>query len=239
MNTVYRQKGFECRSLGAMQGHATKMEERRGTCGGIGKQFEIKTVDCISEINTDPLFVLGSVEFLENYIGHRKPDYYPEWSKNFWRRDIIVNSKFSDYTDHLDNVIDMFVKPSDKYKRFEGVLSKTGFCVETTQPPFDISEVVNFVDEWRYFVANGKVICSWWYKGSDETCEKNPHGPSIAHMDIPKDFCGAVDMGILDTGELALVEVQHPYAIGWYGENDTIEDYFTFLRQGFEYLKYN
>ena len=171
---------------------------------------------------------LGSVAFVEMKLGKQTPDYYPEWTKSAWHREIGIDNVTGDK---------VFIKPSDTYKRFDAFKTYK-FLTETINKyePVIASGVVCFVDEWRYYVANGKILCSWWYDGSDVTCEIDPNGPSELPFDIPEDFCGAIDMGYLDTGEFALVEVQHPYAIGWYGDHNDDKNYIKFLAEGWEYL---
>ena len=144
---------------------------------------------------------VGSVEYIESLLGEGvEPNYYPEWTKSAWYREIGIDNVSSDK---------VFIKPSDAYKRFDA-FETYKFLTETIDKyePVIASSVVCFVDEWRYYIADGKILCSWWYDGSDATCENNPHGPSELPFDIPEDFCGAIDMGYLDTGEFALVEVQ-------------------------------
>jgi hypothetical protein len=108
---------------------------------------------------------------------------------------------------------------------------------EQDSGPYYVSDVVNFVDEWRYYYAKGKLLCSWWYSGNEKTCEDFPHGPQELEG-VPDDFHGAIDMGLLDTGDFAIVESQDPYAIGWYGEQNAedIEKYYTFLEDGWKFL---
>lgn len=169
---------------------------------------------------------VGSVEFVEQILGEVKPDYYPDWASKHLHRNIYEYPNFMSF--HL------FVKPKNRYKEFEGQIDTKGLSLE-----FDCigSQVVNFVDEWRYYIANGKVLCSWWYKGKEETCESEPNGRPLP-FEIPEGFCGAIDMGLLDTGEFALVEVQHPYAIGWYGEmnEEETKKYTNFLIEGWKSL---
>lgn len=71
-----------------------------------------------------------------------------------------------------------------------------------------------------------------WYSGVDE--EDCPRAPELG-IDFPIGFCGAVDFGILSTGELALVECHPPYACGWYGMDNQL--YIDWLVSGWEYLK--
>lgn len=166
----------------------------------------------------DPHIIIGSVEFLEAAIGQRIPNFYPDWTKSAWHRKIVI---FDDAP--------YFVKGISRYKN-QGPFSGEPFIDYVA-----VSERVRFVDEWRYYVANGKVLCSWWYKGDDDDCDKCPNGPELP-FDIPAEFCGAIDMGLRVNGELALVEVQHPYAIGWYGEMSQSDLYFKFMLEGAKFL---
>ena len=190
------------------------------------------------------IVLVGTVEWIDNYfINYYNstfvPDYYPHWTKSIWHR------KIAHGREGLKGVRRQFIKPSDKYKRFDpyiislqnngtaGPLEELYFA----NGPFVCSEVVEFVNEWRYYISNGEVLASWWYQGDEEDSEKDPNGPKFP-IDIPKDYCGAVDLGILTTGELALVEAHHPYSIGWYGDNTQRdrEVYIKFLEDGWKYL---
>jgi len=235
---IYKQKGYVGREIGPiMSSRSTCFEvstaEGSDVVGlrnrnSLIRDVEIEIIDCVSQIKEDPLFILGSVEFIEMYIGDIKPDYYPDWLSGFMRREILA---------WVGGETRYFAKPS-KYKRFKAGIFKGKYIQRLDYLNNSIiTEVVNFVDEWRYYVADGKVLTSWWYQGNEETCENNPNGPSINHLPIPEDFCGTIDMGLLDTGELALVECHHPYAIGWYGDQNDIENYINFLIKGFKYLK--
>lgn len=235
---IYKQKGYVGREIGPiMSSRSTCFEvstaEGSDVVGlrnrnSLIRDVEIEIIDCVSQIKEDPLFILGSVEFIENYIGDRLPIFYPKWAENFLRRE-----RFYPISIHKEK--EYFVKSFCQYKLFDAGIFK-GEDIPKEEKCY-VFEKVNFVDEWRYYVADGKVLTSWWYQGNEETCENNPNGPSINHLPIPEDFCGAIDMGLLDTGELALVECHHPYAIGWYGDQNDIENYINFLIKGFKYLK--
>lgn len=159
----------------------------------------------------DADILVGSVEWIEQYIGQRTPDYYPEWTKDHWHRDIQKK--------------ELFIKSAVNYKKYPAFVD----LVYTSEP-------VTFVEEWRHYVANGIDLCSWWYDGSEEVCDNDPHGPKLPFT-VPSDYCGAIDIGLLATGEIALVECHHPYAIGWYGDLDDSENYLKFLVSGFKSLK--
>ena len=86
---------------------------------------------------------------------------------------------------------------------------------------------------------NGKVTCAYWYKGrdSDEESDNNRYYAPSLDIDWPADYCGAVDLGLLDNGKLELVEAHHPYACGWYGPSPTCEKYGQFIVEGWKYLQ--
>lgn len=153
---------------------------------------------------------VGSVEFIESVIGKRTPDFYPEWTQNSWHRQIEKRR--------------VFVKSAEGYKTIEAFVGDVY-----------LSEPVTFIDEWRHYCAGGASLTSWWYQGSEVTCDKDPQGPPLPFA-LPSGFCGAVDIGRLVDGRVALVEVQHPYAIGWYGEISQSEIYFDFLLNGWKCL---
>jgi len=60
-----------------------------------------------------------------------------------------------------------------------------------------------------------------------------PDAPGL-NIDIPSDYCGALDFGTLSTGQLALVEANSPYACGWYGKKYQI--YVEWVVKGWSYL---
>ena len=77
-----------------------------------------------------------------------------------------------------------------------------------------VSEVVTFVDEWRYYVADGCIGTTGWYSGEHEDAA----APEL-HIAWPNGFSGAVDFGVLDDGRIELVEAHAPFACGWYGDD--------------------
>ncbi len=159
---------------------------------------------------------VGSVEWVQSILKFNPiPDYSPYFLTNYLHRSIL-------YCSNVNTDKPIFVKPADTYKRFEGFV----YTGEQALPagPYILSDVVNFVNEWRYYVSNGTVLASEWYKGREE-CP----APEI-HTHWPSDYCGAVDFGELDSGIIALVESHHPFACGWYGDNH--EAYIQWLIDG-------
>jgi len=165
----------------------------------------------------------GTVEWCIASLNHNvTPDYYPDWCSNYlyrqvWESDTWITGK------------KLFVKPADRYKRFTGFIT-SGKNSDKKEGPFIWSDVVDFVNEWRYYISAGNVLCSGWYWGDEVLTPDPPELPII----IPSTYYGALDFGMLSTGELALVESQHPFACGWYGRDD--EAYIQWLIDGWSYM---
>lgn len=124
----------------------------------------------------------------------------------------------------------VFVKPKLKAKLF------TGFVIHSNDdlfPLFDlagktalsVSEVVNWVSEFRIFVNAGNIVGVQHYSG-DSSVELNmTHVENaIAAFENSSErtagYC--LDFGVLDTGETALVEWNDGYSLGSYGLNNEI-----------------
>lgn len=167
----------------------------------------------------------GSVEWCENFIPKEKtvPNYYPEFLKDHLFRKVWEADKWP-----MEPGV--FVKPADRHKRYCGKTTTGGYRGKKRGPHW-CSEVVSFTNEWRYYVADGKVLIGEWYSGDEEN---TPDAPEL-HIGIPEDYCGALDFGMLTTGELALVEANSPYACGWYGKDNKL--FVEWLIKGWDSLK--
>ena len=168
----------------------------------------------------------GSVEWCLLCLGKEViPNYYPEWLNEFLYRKVWQADKWP-----LGKKC--FIKPSDKYKRFTGFVT-TGTYKKKKKPPFWCSDIVSFVNEWRYYIADSKILCGEWYWGDEIN---TPEAPQLnIEPRISTNYCGALDFGILKDGRLALIEAQHPFACGWYGKN--IELYAQWVISGWKYMK--
>lgn len=164
----------------------------------------------------------GTVEWVLNAFGKEvAPDYYPDFLRPYLFRKVWK-------TDEWPLGSKVFIKPADKYKRFTGFVTNGGYS-KKKRGPYWCSEVVHFKNEWRYYISNGKVVASGWYWGDDEQSE-----PPLLDINFPVGYCGAVDFGIISSGELALVEANHPFACGWYGTNH--KAYALWLAEGWKSL---
>lgn len=175
---------------------------------------------------------VGSVEFVESIIGIQTPDYYPFFLKEYFHRDI----RWLESLEELYADEPLFLKPADSHKRYESRITSEmdkydPVYHEWQNGPHYASSIVQFKEEWRYYVAKGKVLAAKWYLGE----EKEVDPPDLGDI-FPSDFCGAVDFGRLYNGKLALVENNLPYACGWYGTYEEGKIYGEWLEKGYEYI---
>ena len=169
--------------------------------------------------------VVGSVEWCERFLDPKPvPDYYPMWARDFMYRHTWRSERWQ-----IGKIV--FIKPADRYKRFTGFVTKDWGCTGKQRGPYMVSTPVKFTQEWRYYVAAGEVLTAGWYDGTDE----DEPAPTIEMF--PEHVYGAVDTGRLSTGDLALVEYQHPYACGWYGDSSDHKKYVDWLIAGWAWLK--
>lgn len=165
---------------------------------------------------------IGTVEFCESIlpIKYSPKDFYPDFLKDHMYREYGL-STFGGVEGYEENSTikrhRLFLKIAYEWK--SDFKSRT---VEWNEPiPYGHyywSHPVEFIQEWRYYIANGQIITTGWYSGNDE----DEPAPELGIV-FPKDFNAATDFGRLSTGEIALVESHAPFACGWYGEDH--EDY--------------
>jgi len=125
----------------------------------------------------------GSVEWCQQILGKKiKPNYYPEFLKNHLHRKVWKTNEWP-----LGKRT--FIKPADHYKRFDGFVTNGGYKGKK-RSPYYCSEVVKFINEWRYYVANGKVLTGEWYYGDEINTPDAPQLP----LELPKDYCGAIGL---------------------------------------------
>lgn len=209
MSKFYIQSGYDGKEVGALLFNYPKEE------------FKYSARDPY-----DGEIPVGTVEFVEEIIGIQKPDYYPQFLSPFFHRKIwLEESKIKEAC---------FIKPADRHKRFEAkVYSPIDSCLrwvrEENKGPYWCSEIVQFDNEWRYYVANGQILASYWYQGNNER-----EAPDMDIM-FPADFCGAVDFGACN-GEMTLVENNLPYACGWYGPYSEGKVYGEWLEKGWKFM---
>ena len=166
---------------------------------------------------------VGSVDFVEKVAGHVfKPDYYPEFLHSYLYRKVWE-------TDKWPQTPNVFVKPSDRHKKWNGKLT-TGRWKGKKKGPYWCSEKINFISEFRYYVVEGKVLFGEWYDGVEKDA------PPLDFVEFPSDYCGAVDFGETECGKFALIEANSPaYGTGWYGKDSKI--YYEFITKGWKQIQ--
>lgn len=97
-----------------------------------------------------------------------------------------------------------------------------------------MSEVVHWLNEARYYVLDGRVLGRGFYGEYPDEAPK-PHVGIVEEMvlRLSQDFSSprafALDVGVLSTGETALVECNDAWAIGYYKGTLSAEAYLEFI----------
>ena len=152
---------------------------------------------------------------------------YPDALLPFLRRKVWKSTlravRASCMDDHLPTPV--FIKPITGHKDFTGhTVFKFRDLIKTAGHPLDMpvwaSEVVNFQSEFRGFVRRGKLVGLRHYTG-DPLCFPDPAvvRDAVATYEASGEAPVAytIDMGVLDTGETALIEINDGFAFGTYG----------------------
>jgi len=129
----------------------------------------------------------------------------------------------------------VFVKPAQHHKAFTGhVISVYRDLLRTVSVPADtniwVSDVVEFVSEWRVFVLKGRVVGCRPYKG-DPLIFPDPGTilEIVASLEgMPIAF--SVDVGTVASGETRLVECNDGFALGSYGLSSLVYTEFMLHR---------
>lgn len=181
-------------------------------------------------------FIAGEIPVMFNAMKKLKIDYhhedYPVQLNKYLHRRIwetklgyMKDKAFNDYL--LDPV---FIKPKDKLKRFTGFVLKSRDEWLLTEGAADgtqiiCSEPVRFVSEYRVPVVNGVARDYAYYSGDNNIMiDKATVDAMIKDWtDSPKAYC--LDVGVLDTGETALIEINDAFSCGSYTmSSDTYGD---------------
>lgn len=178
-------------------------------------------------------FIMGDIQVMLNAMKQLGIVYsyndYPECLKQYLHREIwestmgeVRKRLFDDLNGEVELGLNWFIKPKDRLKRF------TGFVLETiddlykcagagNQTKLWCSEPVRFLSEYRCPVINGKVMGMYAAAGKD-----GPLPDMYVVQQMAKDFVGApsayaLDVGVLSSGETALIEVNDGFSLGRYG----------------------
>ncbi|MDD2750840.1 MAG: ATP-grasp domain-containing protein [Acidithiobacillus sp.] len=203
----------------------------------------IASIDDIVHLQKSGWMPVGSVEFCLAAMVHQgitPPEVstypgYPEPLRGFLRRKIWAGS----VAGVMANGRRVFVKPSYRQKLFTGFVwpDEDGQEIALKDlPELEVlwcSEPVNFVQEWRFYVMNGEVIGAGRYDdGEDPDMEAKLHHAAREmvkqYRDAPAGY--SIDIGVLDTGQVALVEVNDGWgSLGFYKGSCSLAEYFSLL----------
>ena len=196
--------------------------------------------DFLTEGHCTPV---GSVEFIRTIfrilgINEPVPFTYPSELTRFLHRNVSCIT-----SGDLELHTDVFCKP-DKTKLFSGFIydkNKTPGAYENEQlgilktiPETEkiwISDIVNWSSEFRYYIQNDNIL---GYGRYDQQETENAPIPDISIVvemihGFGRDHNYTLDVGVLSTGETALVECNDAWAIGLYGNALTSAQYADFL----------
>jgi hypothetical protein len=172
--------------------------------------FDSLPAHCGSSEFTVPV---GSVEFVNEFArlrGISLPDnlsYPVELSKFLKRR--IWQDKFSEVDE------DFFVKPL-KTKEFTGAIKKN--LTESVDPEETVwvSEPLDFVAEFRYYVLDRAIVGFSRYDGNEEEIEPDHTlAQSIVESFESQPAGYAIDVGVAN-GETCLIEINDGWSLGYY-----------------------
>jgi len=192
---------------------------------------------------------VGSVEFVRaaaRRLGVSLPDFeaYPQALRRFLHRAVrpgILNDAQSTRSV-------LFVRPMRAIKAFTGFVS--------TDPPLSLMDPrlegadpttavwfctpVSWLCEWRYYIVDNQVLGAGRYdpEGADDAPDPDPQ--QVQAMVAAFGPCApagyALDVGVLSTGQTALIEVNDGWALGHYKGTCSPADYLRLLQARWEEL---
>jgi len=168
---------------------------------------------------------VGTVDwFLNSTNWNVEADNYPEFLSSWLKRKVW---KTNDWP--LGQKV--FIKPSDKLKRFNGRVTD-GSYKGKKKGPYYCSDIVHFTNEWRYYISHGKVVSACWYAGQDE--DKPAPVLDVVYLDW---WVGSADFGETSDRGICLVEAHEPFSVGAYMGLKDFKIYGQWIVEGYEYLE--
>lgn len=157
---------------------------------------------------------------------------YPDSLKEFLHRDIWT-STMRDIKRELfedGNINPVFIKPKDSLKKFTGFVIMTIDDLQYTNHAGDSTEIycsepVIWLSEFRCPVIKGEVRGMFRVPYTCHDSDVHPDFNEVQKMadsfvNAPEAYC--LDVGVLSSGETALVEVNDAFSIGKYGMSSTL-----------------
>ncbi len=97
------------------------------------------------------------------------------------------------------------------------------------------AEPTRFLCEWRYYICRGQLVGKARYDQAGESDAPLPHENDVVDAmrcmvdAFGKDVTCALDIGVIEGGETALVEATDAWALGLYGGGPSHRDYLDML----------
>ena len=181
------------------------------------------SLDNQSLIVGDMSCVLGALKQLG--IPEPLPNDYPASINHFMHRKMWISTIFELEERLLTGIYPpVFAKPATRRKRFTGCVFETEYDLSkiygvSRQEKLLCSEVVSWVSEYRVYVVNSEIKSIDFYAGNaDIFIDVEKVQQAIKSLDDSREsYAGyAIDFGVLDSGETALVEMNDGFAVGAY-----------------------
>ena len=172
-------------------------------------------------------FIAGDVDTMFTAMKQLNINYeyndYPKCLNKYLHRKI-WESSIKDIKTELFNeyiIKPIFIKPKNKLKKFTGFIIKSIDDLNKINNAGDntkiiCSEPVNFISEYRCPVINGEIKDLCYYSGDSNINIDKSIVPKMVKefVNSPKAYC--IDVGVLSSGETALIEVNDAFSIGIY-----------------------
>ncbi len=189
--------------------------------------FHVIEVDNVQDFPVDDTesIAVGSINFIHRALKHLGKNYptdidYPSSLHKFLGRNLQA-STINEFDVDAANW-NVFIKPRGQSKKFTGRVVKNladlrGTADQQYNVPIWISDLVEFVREWRVFVRYGKILDVRPYKGDWKVGYDAAmvEAAVAAFTDAPNAY--GMDVGVTKDGRTLLVEVNDGYSIGAYG----------------------
>ena len=214
-------------------GHEEQLLEYIAKSRGIPVEYSTEKLVARGFVKLLPTdLVSGSIRFIKHALrayGVKLDEVqvsdYPEVLQPYLRRDIRDDLTLRQAKELLDKGQRLFVKPQD-CKIFTGFVANDSgdprFNGVSGQRKVYVSEPVEFLTEWRFYVADGRIGPKGNYAGDpDQTFSFSTVTDILQKLydagAAPAGF--AADFGLLPDYSIALVEINDGFSVGCYIDN--------------------
>ena len=167
----------------------------------------------------------GAVRYALSGLGVQSPtiDDLPEILSEFRGRNVWQSSLGDVRALYNEQGPSVFVKPLRDPKAFPArVISAFHDIIPSAHLPDEmpvlVSEPVDFISEWRFFVLHQKVVGAGWYSGEPlrfPDCDVVEAAVRVWGANAPAGY--GIDFGVIADGRTVLVEVNEGYSLGCLG----------------------